>query len=138
VIAGVIVTLMLLVQMSVAAYFREAMSEESSPALQATWQGVNQVQLGLDVAWDVFIGIGTLLFAVSVLGHPRLGRLFGGTGIVIAIGLLILNFATFPTPPAEAGSVDLGPLVGLWYLSVSIQVLRSLGWVEKRFLETSG
>jgi len=43
-----------------------------------------------------------------------------------------LNLATFPTPPAEAHLVDLGPAVGLWYLAVSIQMWRSLGWAKER------
>lgn len=38
----------------------------------------------------------------------------------------------FPTPPASSGSIDLGPLSGLWYTAVTVQVIRSLGWAAER------
>ncbi len=88
------------------------------------------VWLGLDVAWDVYIGLGTLCFAVASCSHPRIGRIVGVAGVLIAVGLLALNFYTFPEPPAEVGLVDLGPLVGLWYLLVTILVFRSLAWAR--------
>jgi hypothetical protein len=38
----------------------------------------------------------------------------------------------FPEPPADAGSVDLGPLIGLWYLVVRIRMAMSLSWVREQ------
>ena len=89
------------------------------------------MQLGLDVAWDVFICLGTLLFALNMIRHPRLGRIIGIIGIALAVGLFALNIYTFPTPPGEAGLFDLGPFVSLWYLVVSIMVLSSLKWARE-------
>ncbi len=91
--------------------------------MQAVW-------LGLDVAWDVYIGLGTVLFGVSMLRHPRFGRPFGISGIILGLGLLVLNLYTFPAPPANAGLMDLGPFIGFWYLAVSVQTWRSLGWAQ--------
>lgn len=93
---------------------------------------VERVQLGLDVAWDVYLGVGMALFATAALSHPRLGRVLGGAGVLMAAGLLILNIASFPIPPASAGSFDMGPLAGLWYLAVTIQIIRSLTWAKQR------
>jgi hypothetical protein len=59
-----------------------------------------------------------------MIADKRFGRWFGLTGIIAAIALYALNFASFPTPPASDGLVDLGPVVGLWYAAVSIQLLR--------------
>ena len=84
------------------------------------------VQLGLDVAWDVFISLGTLLFAISMFRDPRFGWIVGVAGVLIAVALLVLNLWTFPTPPAAKNLVDLGPLVGLWYLAVTIMMIRWL------------
>lgn len=114
-IGGSLFTSMVLVQMAAGVCGR-------SP-VQAVW-------LGLDVAWDGYIGVGTALFGFSMLRHPRFGRVFGGTGIAIGLALLCLNFYTFPTPPANAGLVDLGPVVGLWYLAVTVQMWRSLSWAQ--------
>lgn len=74
------------------------------------------ISLGLDVAWDVFGAAGTVLLAWSLWSHRRFHPLLALSGIVAGLALLALNIATFPTPPAEAGWVDLGPLVALWYI----------------------
>ena len=127
--AGALVTAMLLVQLAVKA---RAGSSGASPELVGVW-------LGLDVAWDVYIGLGTGLFAVAMLRHPRFGPWFGIPGLAIASLLLVLNLYSFPTPPADAGLVDLGPLVGLWFLAATVQAWRSLRWAETTLaLETLG
>lgn len=88
------------------------------------------VQLGLDVTWDVFIAAGTFLLALNMYHHPRLGKIFSVSGVLIGLALLTLNFLTFPVPPAELGSVDLGPLMGIWYLLVTIRIITSWNWVK--------
>ena len=81
-------------------------------------------------AWDGYIGLGTICFGLAMLRHPRFGRVFGVSGIVIGAGLLALNLWTFPSPPVNAGLVDLGPAVGLWYLVVTIRMASSFSWVR--------
>jgi len=121
-LAGAMVTAMLLVQMAVGSV---AGSEKVSTQVGAIW-------LGLDVGWDVYIGLGTICFAIAMVRHPRFGRAFAVPGLVIPVALLALNLYTFPTPPANAGLVDLGPAVGLWYLAVTVQMWRSLAWNRER------
>ena len=115
VVAAGQLTAMLLVQLAV---------RERVPAPDA---GFVAVWLGLDVVWDLYVGVGTLAFAWCMLGHPSFRYWLGVPGIAIALVLLALNVATFPTPPADAGSFDAGPLVGVWYLAVTVQVAR-LAW----------
>jgi hypothetical protein len=67
-----------------------------------------------------------------MLQHPRFGRVFAVSGILVGVSLLLLNLFSFPTPPSEAGLVDLGPALGVWYLAVSIQVARSFNWVDEQ------
>ena len=119
-LGGALFTAMLLVQMAVG----HASGGQTERPLQAVW-------LGLDVAWDAYIGLGTVLFGIGMFNHPRFGRAFGGCGVVLGIGLLASNLYTFPTPPANAGLIDLGPFVGVWYLAVSVQTWRSLGWARE-------
>jgi hypothetical protein len=66
-----------------------------------------------------------------MLTHPRFGKILGGLGALLAILLLGFNLYTFPIPPANANLIDFGPFVGLWYLIISIQTLRSLKWAER-------
>lgn len=123
-LAGALLTAMLLVQLAIG----QRTDDHPTVVGEAVW-------LGLDVAWDVYIGVGTLFFAWNAMRHPRLGRVVGGGGLAIAAGLLAFNLFTFPLPPANAGLVDLGPLVGFWYLVVTILGIRSLGWARERAAE---
>ncbi len=139
-LAGALVTAMVAVQLAVAshrdAYFA---GPEPDPAVRATIGWVWDVILGLDVAFDVYIGLGTVLFGVAMLGHPRLGRVVGWAGILIGgVAVLGFNLYTLPTPPANAGLIDSGPLCGLWYLVVIVMIWRSLGWVEEKLAASGG
>jgi hypothetical protein len=117
-LAGALFAAMILVQLAAGARHEEAQA-------QAVW-------LGLDVAWDVYIGTGTLLFAIAMRRHAWFGRAFAATGAVIAAVLLVFNVWTFPTPPANAGLIDAGPLVGAWYLAVTIAAAYGLRRTAKR------
>jgi hypothetical protein len=120
-LAGALLTAMFLVQVAV--------------KMRGDWRTSSEivgVWLGLDVAWDVYVGLGTFCFALAAWSHPRLGRLVGAAGMLVAVGLLLFNLATFPEPPASAGLVDLGPAIGLWYLVVTILTLRSLPWARQQ------
>ena len=120
-LGGALFSTMLLVQLAV--------------RLRAAGQPIDQqvvaVWLGLDVAWDVYIALGTALFAWAMWTHPRLGRGFAGSGLLLAVLLLAFNVYAFPEPPGESHLVDLGPFVGLWYLVVTVQMWRSLSWVRQ-------
>ena len=131
---AVLVNLMMLVQLSVKIGSREYM-ENADIATVADIQWitriVNKVQLGIDVSWDVFVSLGTILFGIAMIRHPRFGKIIGIPGIIIGLLLLFTNLQSFPTPPAEAGSFDFGPVMGLWYLAVVIMSLASLQWIKK-------
>ena len=89
--------------------------DQPDAALKAVWWG-------LDVAWDLYVCAGTILFALCMFGRQGLGAWLAVPGLSIGSILLILNIATFPTPPETAGLVDVGPLVGLWYLVVYVRL----------------
>jgi hypothetical protein len=126
IVGAAIFTTMLLVQLAIG-YQLQSTGKEAID-LTALRTALVGVQLGMDVAWDVFISLGTLLFAISMLRDARFGLVVGIAGILIAVALLILNLWTFPTPPAAKNLVDLGPLIGIWYLAVTIMMIR---WLMK-------
>lgn len=128
IISGVLVTTMLLVQSAI----RLSIPDNIDPSGEWAWNSLNHVQLGLDVSWDVFIFLGSILFAINMFRHPRFGKMFSLAGIIISILLIGFNILTFPTPPAEAGSLDLGPFLGLWGLAVTINILVKYKWVETK------
>jgi hypothetical protein len=134
VIAGVIFNMMLIVQLAIRKGINEYLAEASDSATQEMlrWilRSVNKVHLGLDISWDIFILVGTFLFSLNMLRHPRLGKVIGFIGVLIACATMGLNLFSFPAPPSDAGLLDLGPFVGLWYLAVTILILRSWKWLE--------
>ncbi|MCX8103644.1 MAG: hypothetical protein N3E42_04300, partial [Candidatus Bipolaricaulota bacterium] len=88
IIAGVLQNAMAVVQATtsifISRYIREAPDEVTKETLKLIWKGVNLVQLGLDVSWDIFLLIGLILIGVAMLHHPRFGKAFGWTGIFLA------------------------------------------------------
>ena len=128
--AGALLTAMLLVQIAV-----NDVEAGLSPAVNEAFE---HVEFGLDLSWDVFLVAGTILFSWAMLADPRFGRRFALPGIALAAALYVLNFATFPTPPASEGLVDLGPVVGLWYAAVSVQALRLRHPAERRGTNGAG
>jgi hypothetical protein len=130
--AAITVTMMLFAQIA----FKRWLELEFSSGAAATpsspaYQAANGLQLGFDAVWDLFLSIGTFLFATAMWTHPRFGRVFATIGGVLAVLLLTLNLGTFPEPPEEAGLLDVGPLVGLWYLVAAVRMGSSLRWVDR-------
>ena len=132
--AGFAVTLMLLAQLGLKAWFDAGLggsAQQVSPEVaEAAFQAGNGLQLGLDVAWDVFLAIGTAMLAWNLREHPRFGGAYAATGLLLAMALIGLNLAAFPENPGRAGLVDVGPLIGVWYLWVTLRMAWSLRWAQ--------
>lgn len=126
-LAGSLVTMMLCMQQSVFSTFDRLAPLKADPATATAFktglQSGNAVQLGADVAWDLFIFPAMVLLGIAMWSHPKLGKIIGSIGIVIGAVGAVLNIWTFPTPPAEAELIDVGPLGALWFLTVAIMVL---------------
>jgi hypothetical protein len=101
VIAAAQLLAMLIIQMSV-----YAVVQQPDATIKAVWWG-------LDVAWDLYLGAGTILFGLAMVGRWGFGAWLGVPGVLISVVFLIFNIATFPKPPDTAGLVDLGPVYGV-------------------------
>ena len=125
--ACVAVTTMLVVQvgnnMVLDSQLLAAESEAAKEAARQMHQSVNRVQYLIDVVWDIFITSAGALVGWAMLRDPSFGRIWGGLGIVASVLLLYLNLDTFPRGPAYAGSVDLGPVVAVWFFAVYCRAL---------------
>ncbi|MCX2745421.1 hypothetical protein OO013_16195 [Mangrovivirga sp. M17] len=127
IIAGAILTQMFLVQLAIKASRPEIFDETG----KWVWSTINHIHYGLDVAWDVYIFLGTILFAISVFQHPKLGKIFSVTGILISLLMIITNIISFPIPP-EKDLIDFGPFIGLWYLGLTIKITLSRKWIHQQ------
>jgi hypothetical protein len=125
-LAGALVTAMIVVQLAINYSTAAVADEQLSGVLK---HRIWDVVLGLDVAFDVFIGLATLLFAVNMLGDPRFGKIIGWAGVFVSIvPLLGANIYYFPDPPYTHGFPHVGIFTGLWYLGVVLLMIR---WVRK-------
>lgn len=131
IIGCAIVVMMLTVQLGLFSEGKKAGEEVPKEVKTYVFRTVNLTQMSLDVAWDIFISLGTLLLAINMLSHKRLGKIIGIVGILLGAGLFVLNINSFPIPPAESGSIDLGPFAALWYFAVTIMMTLSLKWVRE-------
>lgn len=140
IIGGALILSLIVVQLANNSWHDEAMkaanSEENKDLLKATFRGVNRVQLGFDIAFDIFITISWFLFGINIIKSKSFNKILGGVGCLISAGLLMLNMTTFPDPPAESGFFDLGPFLGLWalvfYVWFAVILFKSRRRVPKR------
>ena len=95
-----------------------AQSEEAKALLKAAYRGANRVQAGLDVAFDIFISLGMILFGINLAKSSKLPSFLGIVMSLLATILIVFNMITFPDAPAEAGLIDGGPFLGFWMLIV--------------------
>lgn len=125
--AFVIFTVMVVVQQTTVQSFRPLIAA-AAPArvevLRAVYAGVDVVQLGLDVAFDVFYTLGLIAFGAALYRHPDFGRVTGMLGVGSAALLLALNLFAFPQVPTQVGLIDAGPITGVWWLIVIAQQIR--------------
>lgn len=140
IIAGTLLSVMIIVQLAIRDKMPALSSFDTTDSIQAAlrnlWLGLDNVQLGLDIAWDVYLVFGTFFFALNMVKHPRLGKIIGLSGMTIAALLFVMNLYTFPQPPGEAGLFDFGPITGLWYLTAGVCILFSLRWVKEQIRKT--
>lgn len=125
-VAAAIVTLMLVVQLTSHEFHNQHKMADrgrvSEEQLKWIFKEVNSVQLGMDLAWDIFISIGTFFFALVMFNHPKMNKIISVFGMLFSVLLIGFNLTYFPEPPSEAGSIDFGPFVAIWYLIL-------MGWL---------
>lgn len=126
--APVLVSAMLTVQKSLISYmdrFYHPLEQSLKESQINIWRAVDSVQLGLDVAWDMFILPTVILFSIGIMKHPAFGKIFGAIGLVLGVVGLVLNIFTFPTPPINVGLPDVGPFVVFWYAVLFVLMIRA-------------
>lgn len=123
---GITLLLMLTVQQAVFSVLEKtpaAGSEDIKAVSERINKGLNNVQLGMDIAWDVLICTATILFGYSMIKRKDFWKIIGFIGLALGLLLLAFNLYYFPKPPDSVGSIDWGPFVAIWYLVVSVLLL---------------
>jgi hypothetical protein len=87
---------------------------------------VRLVDMGLDVAWDMFIGSSLICSGLAMFSHPRIGSWWGIPALFAGASLIVLNVMTFPWPPNTQGLIDVGPFIGLYIMALSVYMVMPL------------
>lgn len=128
-IAGVAFCCMTVVQFSNLHWIRKQIAETTDKSikeeLQRNLTSVFSVQLGLDIVWDIFITLATVLMGIAIFRLSKFCSVYGILGMLLGSATLILNLYTFPVPPRDASLIDLGPFVGAWFCGLTIYLIIS-------------
>ena len=118
---------MLLVQVAVNSALPEITRDLDATAAKALTRAMRMVDLGLDVAWDLLYSTAMILWGFALRTRRGFGPGWAFPSMALGALLIVLNVATFPWPPGDHGSVDLGPVAALFILALNIR-LAYLGW----------
>ncbi len=108
-----------------------ANSPDRSDQLHLIHRSLRLIDMGLDVAWDIFIGTSLIFLSIALYKQPRFGFWWGIPCGLLGCLLIILNVATFPWPPSSRGLFDIGPAIGLFIIALSVRLI-TLGIELKR------
>ena len=106
-------------------------SPENEELLILIRQSARLIDHGLDVAWDLLIGTSLIFLFAAIKGHYQFRLFWAIPPLILGLALIVLNVLTFPWPPNSVGSVDVGPLIGLYIIAISIR-LCWLGVLHKK------
>ena len=94
----------------------EMKADGSGPeAWDRIYAGLNALDLGTDLAWDLFLGLWLLCIGVAMYRHSRLGARWAIPALALVPLFLAFNVAATPDPPV----VDLGPVIGMYSTALS-------------------
>ncbi len=101
----------------------QASSEPERASFKLILKSVRFVDLGLDVAWDFFIGTSFVLTGIAMRRVQGLGLPWGIPLSILGVILIALNAWTFPWPPNARGLFDIGPFCAAFLLVLSFRLL---------------
>ena len=125
-IAFGLVAVMISIQCAIELGFDTSIANSSSKQhelLSMIKPAITLVDLGVDVAWDLFIGTSLIFLAFAVKKNQKFGIWWSIPAGLLAILLIVLNIITFPWPPNSRGLIDVGPAIGIYIIALSGRLL---------------
>jgi len=124
VIAFVLVYIMLSIQIGLKTGIIDMMNsatDNEKETLALILSSTNWVHLGIDLAWDMFLGTSMILLSIALKGHSKFKLWWAIPMLVLGLALIAVNLYTFPYPPAEKGIIDIGPIIGVFMIVFAIR-----------------
>lgn len=120
-ILSIMISSQLAVKFGVEEYIAASKSDEE--ILFVIRKALRLIDMGIDVAWDLFIGVSLLFLSGAMKTNKFFSRWWSLLAALLGITLIILNVVTFPWPPDTRGLFDVGPFIGLYIIALSIRLL---------------
>jgi hypothetical protein len=125
-LAFALVAVMMSAQLAVKIGMQEYIQATPQPdrdLLRQMEHPIRLVDMGIDVAWDLFIGTSLIFLSAALKGHPAFRTWWAVAAALLGIMLITLNVITFPWPPNTRGLFDVGPAVGLYIIILSTRLV---------------
>ena len=58
-------------------YISDATDAVAAESMRLVFQGLNLVQIGIDISFDIFYSLGLIMLASVMYNHPRYGKILG-------------------------------------------------------------
>jgi hypothetical protein len=122
VVAFTTVLAMIVVQLAVDSGIGEVTRGLDAQAAATLKRGLRLIDAGLDVTWDLLIGTALVFSGIAARKRRGLGPGWAIPSVLLGTGLIVLNVATFPWPPASRGLFDIGPVIGLFEIALAARL----------------
>lgn len=120
-LVAAMLSIQLAVKMGIEEYLAAAAQADQEP-LKVIRRSIRLVDLGIDVAWDIFMGIALLFLATVLNRHRSFGRWWALPLALLSTVVIVLNVLTFPWPPDTRNLFDIGPLIGVFIIALSARL----------------
>jgi len=125
-IAFILVSIMISIQLVVRAGMEESITNASGieiDTLLLVSNSLRWIDLGVDLAWDMFLGLALFLLSIAIKGHEKFGIWWSIPLALLAIVLVVTNLFTFPNPPDAEGLFDVGPIIGTFIIVFAVRII---------------
>lgn len=127
VIAFVLVYIMAAIQIGLKSGLGDTISNSTGREKEVLTLILNSSQwihLGIDVAWDIFLGCYLILLSIVVKNHPEFKIWWAIPMFILGLLVIVINMYTFPYTPKSAGLIDIGPFIGLFMVIWAIRIIQ--------------
>ena len=127
IISFVLVYIMLSIQIGLKTGINDVIERTSNSEkrlLMLILSSTDWIHLGIDLAWDMFLGVSLFLLSIAIKRHSKFGIQWSIPMVVLALSMIVINLYTFPYTPKSQGIFDIGPLIGTFMIIFAARAMQ--------------